>query len=89
MIELITFLSLIKEYAEDPEMMTLAIINMSGNLVLIILMIRTEKRTLENRRPEISEHLDGLLLSNEQPRRRMSNSIQGPFIRAKFYDKVI
>ena len=64
-IELITFLALIKEYAEDPEMMTLSIINMSGNLVLIILMIRTEKRTLENRRPEISDNLDVLLLSNE------------------------
>ena len=88
-IELITFLALIKDYAEDPEMMTLAIINMSGNLVLIILMIRTEKRTLENRRPEINDNLDVLLLSNEQPRRRNSDNIQGPYIRAKFYDKVI
>ena len=63
--ELITFLSLIKEYADDHEMLTLSIINMTGNLILIILMIRTEKRTLENRRPEVSDHLNVLLLSNE------------------------
>jgi len=42
----------------------LSIISMAGNLLLIILMVRTEKRTLENRRPETSDNLV-LLLSNE------------------------
>ncbi len=47
-------------------MLTLSIFNMAGNLVLIILMIKTEKRTLENRRPEVSDNnLDVLLLSND------------------------
>ncbi len=72
--------------------MILSIVNMTGNLVLIILMVKTERRTLENRRPEVTEnHLHTLLASNDQPNRRRSsnNSIDGPFINAKFYDKVI
>ena len=44
-------------------MMAISIINMSGNLILIALMIKTERRTLENRRPE--QNLTDLLLSNE------------------------
>ena len=45
-------------------MIALNIISMIGNLLLIILMVKTEKRTLENRRPETSDNLV-LLLSNE------------------------
>lgn len=45
-------------------MIALNIISMVGNLLLIILMVKTEKRTLENRRPETSDNLV-LLLSNE------------------------
>ena len=37
--EVITFLVLVKDYLDDATMMTLSIINMSGNLVLIILMV--------------------------------------------------
>ena len=72
-------------------MMAVSITNMIGNLILIVLMIKTERRTLENRRPEANDNLNVLLLSNEQPNRRRKNSdnIEGPFIRAKFYDKVI
>ena len=71
-------------------MMTLSIINMTGNLILIILMVRTERRTLEMPRPEINDHLN-LLLSNEQPGHRRIDFFDdgGPFISAKFYDKVI
>lgn len=72
-------------------MMAISITNMIGNLVLIVLMVKTERRTLENRRPEANDNLNVLLLSNEQPYRRRQNSdnIDGPFIRVKFYDKVI
>ena len=71
-------------------MMAISITNMIGNLILIVLMIKTERRTLENRRPEANYNLNDLLLSSEQPnRRRLSENIEGPFIRAKFYDKVI
>ena len=70
-------------------MIAVAIINMSGNLILIILMIRTEKRTMQNRRPETNDYLNDLLLSNEIPRRTSSSNIEGPYIRIKFQDKVI
>ena len=70
-------------------MMVVSIINMLGNLILIILMVRTERRTMENRRPEASDNINVLLLSNDMNRRRSSRSIEGPYIRAKFYDKVI
>lgn len=74
LIEVITFLVLISDYKKDPTMMAVAIINMTGNLVLIILMIRTERRTLENRRPETNDYLNDILLSNEIPRRTSSNN---------------
>lgn len=64
-IEVITFLVLVKDYTKDPTMMTLSIINMIGNLILIILMVKTERRTLENRRPEVSDNLNVLLMSND------------------------
>jgi len=38
---------------------------MIGNLILIILMVKTERRTLENRRPEVSDNLNVLLMSND------------------------
>jgi len=65
LIEVIIFFVLIKAYKSDPIMLTLAIFNMAGNLVLIILIIKTEKRTMENRRPEVSDNLNVLLLSND------------------------
>jgi len=71
-IEVVTFLVLIGDYKKDPTMMAVAIINMTGNLVLIIFMIRTERRTLENRRPETNDLLNDILLSNEIPRRTSS-----------------
>ena len=89
LIEVITFLVLVKSYTQDPTMMVVSIINMLGNLILIILMVRTERRTMENRRPEASDNINVLLLSNDMNRRRSSRSIEGPYIRAKFYDKVI
>ena len=89
LIEVITFLVLIKAYTKSGIMMTLAVFNMLGNLALIVLMVRTEKRTMENRRPEVSDNLNVLLMSNEQQSRRRSMDIQGPFISVKFYDKVI
>ena len=64
-IEVITFLVLVSDYTKDPTMMTLSIINMTGNLILIILMVKTERRTLENRRPEVSDNLNVLLMSND------------------------
>lgn len=73
LIEVITFLVLVKQYAKDPTMMGLSIVNMAGNLVLIILMVKTEKRTLMNRRPEVNDNLDGLLQSNEQANRRRTS----------------
>lgn len=65
LIEVITFLVLVKYYVDDPTMMAMSIMNMSGNLILIVLMIKTERRTLENRRPESNHNLNDLLLSNE------------------------
>ena len=91
LIEVITFLVLVTDYAKDPTMMAISITNMIGNLVLIVLMIKTERRTIENRRPEANDNLNTLLLSNEPTSRRRNGSenIEGPFIRAKFSDKVI
>ena len=65
LIEVITFLVLVSDYVDDPTMMAMSIMNMSGNLILIVLMIKTERRTLENRRPESNHNLNDLLLSNE------------------------
>lgn len=70
-------------------MMTTSIINMLGNLMLIILMVKTERRTLGNLRPEPNDNL-AILLSNEQPRRRSTTLFNnGPYISVKFQDKVI
>lgn len=69
-------------------MMTLSIINMMGNLILIILMVKTERRTLGNLRPEANDNL-AILLSNEHPRRRSQLFDAGPHLSAKFQDKVI
>ena len=89
-IEVITFLVLVQDYLEDAVMMALSIVNMTGNLILIILMVRTERRTLEMPRPEINDHLNVLLSSDQQNRRRTDFFDDGgPFISAKFSDKVI
>ena len=64
-IEVITFLVLIGSYGKDATMVTLAIFNMLGNLALIVLMVKTERRTMVNLRPEAYENHGALLLSNE------------------------
>lgn len=64
------------------------IINLAANLSLVILMLKTEKRTLKNRRPEYD-----LLNNTPQQKRRVAeeqNSGQrGPFIKVKFKRKLI
>ena len=65
LIELITFVVLVSDYAKDPVMMTLSIVNMGGNLLLIILMFKTERRTRAKPRPEQSDNVNELLLSAE------------------------
>ena len=65
MIEVITFLVLLSDYKKDPTMLVISIVNMLGNLILIVLMVKTERRTLENRRPEANDNLNVLLLSND------------------------
>lgn len=71
-------------------MLCLNILELSCNLSLIVLMLRTEKRTLDNRRPEASDQLNVLLLSTDPGQRRKSSADRsGPFIRVRFYDKVI
>lgn len=77
--EVVTFLVLVKDYLHDTVMMTLSIINMAGNLILIILMVKTERRTLGNPRPEPNDNL-AILLSNEHPRRRSILLSEGPNI---------
>lgn len=86
--EVVTFIVLISAFSRDPTMMILSIFDMSGNLMLIILMVKTERRTLENRRPEANDQISVLLDSGGAPRRRIALT-DGPFINAKFYDKVI
>ena len=62
---MITFLVLLSDYKKDPTMLVISIVNMLGNLILIVLMVKTERRTLENRRPEANDNLNVLLLSND------------------------
>mmetsp|Transcript_34813 Transcript_34813/g.45820 ORF Transcript_34813/g.45820 Transcript_34813/m.45820 type:complete len:160 (+) Transcript_34813:469-948(+) len=86
--EVITFLVLVSDYLQDAVMMTLSIINMAGNLVLIILMVKTERRTLDMPRPEPNDNLN-ILLSNEQNNRRRSALLaEGTaYISVRFQDK--
>mmetsp|Transcript_37198 Transcript_37198/g.45435 ORF Transcript_37198/g.45435 Transcript_37198/m.45435 type:complete len:160 (-) Transcript_37198:1967-2446(-) len=86
--EVITFLVLVSDYLQDAVMMTLSIINMAGNLVLIILMVKTERRTLDMPRPEPNDNLN-ILLSNEQYNRRRSALLaEGTaYISVRFQDK--
>eukprot|EP00354_Favella_ehrenbergii_P008647 CAMPEP_0170452410 /NCGR_PEP_ID=MMETSP0123-20130129/1314_1 /TAXON_ID=182087 /ORGANISM="Favella ehrenbergii, Strain Fehren 1" /LENGTH=108 /DNA_ID=CAMNT_0010714399 /DNA_START=614 /DNA_END=940 /DNA_ORIENTATION=+ len=61
---------------------------MAGNLVLIILMVKTERRTLDMPRPEPNDNLN-ILLSNEQYNRRRSALLaEGTaYISVRFQDK--
>ena len=63
--ETITVIVLRKDYMEDPFMFSLAGFNMLGNFLLVILMFRTERRTITNMRPETSENINAVLLSTE------------------------
>lgn len=47
--------------------MTVVIVNLAANLSLVILMLKTEKRTLKNRRPEYD-----LLNNTPQQKRRVA-----------------
>lgn len=40
-------------FSKAPYMLTVAIVNLAANLSLVVLMLKTEKRTLKNRRPEL------------------------------------
>ena len=68
--EIVTVMILISDYLKAPMMLVTAIINVLGNLLLVILMFKTEKRTADNPRPEVSSSISTLLLSSEMHRRR-------------------
>jgi hypothetical protein len=70
-------------------MITLASLAILGNLLLVVLMFKTEKRTLQNMRPEPSENIHAVLLSSEVSHKRFSWMNDGPYMRVKFLDKVI
>jgi len=50
-LEILTVAILLDDYTRAPTMMGMACLNISGNLILVILMLKTERRTLQNRRP--------------------------------------
>ena len=50
--EVITFCVLFNAYLNDPFMIALASFNIIANLTLVFLMLRTERRTITNLRPE-------------------------------------
>lgn len=69
--EVVTVMILIQDYLRAPMMMICASLNIIGNLALVILMFKTEKRTANNLRPEvINTSISTLLLSSEMQRRR-------------------
>lgn len=61
------------------------IVDISSGLLLVILMIKTQKRTLRSKRPEYTR---SLLNSSEPVRRTMvedqNNEETGPFLKVKF-----
>ena len=50
-IECVSVLLLIESYVKSPLMLSIACINIFANLCLVVLMFKTERRTLQNRRP--------------------------------------
>ena len=70
-------------------MLVTAIINILGNLLLVVLMFKTEKRTANNPRPEVSSSISTLLLSSEMHRRRRGLPVvpsTGPYITVRFQE---
>lgn len=72
-------------------MLVIACINISANLALVVLMCKTEKRTLQNRRPEYD-----LLQNSPGSKRRLlvddaysPAAVNGPFIKVKFKRKLV
>lgn len=69
-------------------MLTVVVVNLAANLSLVILMLKTEKRTLQNRRPQYD-----LLNNTPQQKRRtvdeQNQGARGPFIRVKFNRKLV
>jgi membrane protein YdbS with pleckstrin-like domain len=51
-IQVIAFFIQIDAYIKTPSMMAIRMIGVFANLSLVVLMLKTEKRTLQNRRPE-------------------------------------
>ena len=85
--EVVTVMILIKDYVRAPMMLVCAALNILGNLLLVILMFKTEKRTANNPRPEVSSSISTLLLSSEMQRRRRGQAVNpahGPFISVRF-----
>ena len=90
--EVVTVLIIFKDYLHAPTMLVCAALNIMGNLLLVILMFKTEKRTANNPRPEASSSISTLLLSSEMQRRRrgqMVNPAHGPFISVRFQETFI
>ena len=87
--EIITICVLREAYLNDPVMIALASFNVLGNLCLVVLMFKTERRTIQNMRPEPSENIHAVLLSSEISARRNNVLNEGPYISIKFLDKVI
>ena len=85
--EVVTVMILIKDYLRAPMMLVCAALNILGNLLLVILMFKTEKRTANNPRPEVATSISTLLLSSEMQRRRRGQTVNpahGPFISVRF-----
>lgn len=77
------------ETYSDKLILAVAIIEIIGNALLVILMLKTERRTVLNMRPEPSS-INAVLLSSEfTTRRGKDNENNGPFIKVRFLDKVI
>ena len=77
-----------EEYLYSPYMLAVAVINVVANLALVVLMCKTEKRTLQNRRPEFD-----LLNTPTGSKRHLltdnSSVTTGPFIKVKMKRKIV
>lgn len=78
---------LAEDILQSPYVLTVAVINIVANLALVILMCKTEKRTLQNRRPEF----DLLNTPTGSKRHLLDNSsvATGPFIKVKMKRKIV
>ena len=69
-------------------MLSIAAVNISANLCLVVLMCKTEKRTLQKRRPEYD-----LLMNTPTQGRAKINDLNaapnGPYIRVKIKRKLV